>query len=237
MASISNLEIEARVRSLELQIRTAGAMFALGILAAFLLSWSRTQELSKTGSEGVLRLRGLVIEDEHGCPRVLLGAPVASVPGRKRTDPAFGMVVLNESGADRVQVGNVGNPQVGGVVQPRIAGASGIMICDLEGDERGGYGFLDNGRVVLGMDDPSGEGVMLFIAPDMHCKGMIVNEERRGQIVQRLFLGLGQQGEALLKLQDGKGTERVQMLAGPEDDPKLLVHDEEGQELDDLFER
>jgi hypothetical protein len=231
-------ELEARVRSLERRLRRAQCRAAIGLVALIAIGWAQASRDAPptVGADRVLRLRGLVIEDENGRPRVLLGAPVAKVEGRRRTDPATGLVVLNEAGQDRLQVGNCGGPMMGGAVQPRMSPSTGVMLCDLTGDERGGFGFDDNGRVVLGMDDREGEGVMLFIAPDLGMKGLIVNEQRARQTVQRLFLGLGKE-TALLKLQDGKGTERLQLRADPVEPPQLLVHDNEGQELADLLER
>ena len=238
LAGTTQIGLESRVRSLERRLRRAQFLAATGVLVLLAIGWTQSQHdrSPALGPDKVLRLRGLVIEDESGRPRVLLGAPVAKVGGRLRSDAAIGMVVLNEAGQDRLQVGNCGGPQSGSVVQARIAAATGLMLCDLQGNERGGFGFLDNGRVVLGMDDSGGEGVMLFLAPDLGMKGMLINEYRATRSVQRLFFGL-EKDSALLKLHDGKGTERLKLAADATELPQLLVRDDEGQELADLLER
>lgn len=238
MAGTFAVELAARVRALERQVRLHRALAGLLLVAALAAGFVRSQDPRRAPApDGVLRVRGLVVEDEKGRPRVLLGAPVAALAGRRRSDPALGMVVLDEAGRDRLQVGNVGGPQMGGTVQPRIAGCTGIMLCDLGGEERGGFGFLDNGRTVLGMDDPADEGVMLFLAPDLGRKGLVVNERVGDRTVQRLFLGVDtRRHESLLKLQDGAGVERVQVVAPADEVPRLVVTDGEGQELADILE-
>lgn len=65
-------------------------------------------------SSEVLRVRGLIIEDRDGRERILLGAPVPKVTGRKRADDVTGLVVLGDNGADRVQIGNVAGLKVAG---------------------------------------------------------------------------------------------------------------------------
>jgi len=138
----------------------------------------------------VLRARGLVIVDEAGRERILIGAPIPAAENRVRTDmerveriwgtrfprayveeyyPKYrhsvhGMVVLDENGFDRVVIGDsVPDPNIG----RRIGPASGMVINDAEGFERSGYGLLDvDGayRVVLGLDGNDGrEGVTLSL--------------------------------------------------------------------------
>jgi hypothetical protein len=50
----------------------------------------------------LVRVRGLVVEDAAGRERILIGAPVPAVKGRKRRDDSVGFIVLGENGADRV---------------------------------------------------------------------------------------------------------------------------------------
>ena len=132
---------------------------------------------SGTATDGVLRVRGLVIEDAAGRERILIGAPIPEAANRVRTDearvreiwgPRFpdeeqymgyyqdydhstnGLVILSEDGFDRLVLGDpVSDPNIG----RRIGPSTGLVINDAEGFERSGYGLLDvNGlyRVVLG---------------------------------------------------------------------------------------
>ena len=52
---------------------------------------------SGTGKDGVLRARGLVIEDDAGRERILIGAPIPEAANRVRTDT----VRLREAWAPR----------------------------------------------------------------------------------------------------------------------------------------
>jgi len=156
-------------------------------------------------NDGVLRARGLVIVDDQGRDRILIGAPVPDSPDRIRTDiakaesawgkhyPRFdwyknldhrtnGLLILDEKGFDRIVVGDpTPDPNIG----RRISPASGIQINDREGFERTGWGyFADLGRVVLGLDSAKGtEAVVLAVLED-GTSGISIGNE-----TARIFLG------------------------------------------------
>ena len=214
--------LQRRTRRLErmLALSAVAGLAALAIAAA-----PRSTE--------VLRARGLVLEDDHGTARLLLGAPVPAVDERLRKDPASGIVLLDEAGKDRLQLGLVGGPQMGGVVQGRISPATGLAVCDASGDERGGFGVMENGRVVMGLDAPAGEGVMLFVAPDLGMNGLIVNTHAGDQTVQRISLSAGGQ-DAALSVSDAGGKPRAALRVGAEG-ARLESLDEEGRTLTDAL--
>jgi isoaspartyl peptidase/L-asparaginase-like protein (Ntn-hydrolase superfamily) len=93
----------------------------------------------------------------------LIGAPIPKVPGRKRQDDTVGLIILGENGADRVALSAPGpNPQINGRVSKRVGAGAGLLVDDSEGNERGGFGVLDNdSRVTLGLDYPGGAGEAL----------------------------------------------------------------------------
>lgn len=157
---------------------------------------------------GVLRARGLVIEDAAGRERILIGAPVPEAASRVRTDmdkavkawgkrfpdmdwykgldhSTNGILILDANGFDRIAVGDPApDPNIG----KRIAPVVGIQINDQEGFERTGWGYFPAmGRVVLGLDSAKGqEGVTVFILED-GTTGMNVNAGEKS-----LFLGSAQ---------------------------------------------
>ena len=94
-----------------------------------------------------------------------------------------------------------------GKVGKRISPATGLQINDKNGNERSGYGMLENGRVVLGLDHETGEGVMLFILPDLGYSGFLVNGIS-GENRQRIFLGVdvNKEDSGMLVLNDRSGT-------------------------------
>src|SRR5215472_10309324 len=153
---------ELRLRGLDKKLKLfqilsgAAAVIAISCIAyvAAQTRWHTNQ------SPGVLRLRGLVIEDAAGRERVLIGAPVPAVQARKRQDNTVGVIVLGENGADRLALGApVPEPQIQGVVSQRIGKGAGFIMDDENGNERGGFGVLDNdGRATFGLDYPSGKG-------------------------------------------------------------------------------
>jgi hypothetical protein len=72
--------------------------------------------LSKTDEVlPVLKTRGVIIVDEQNRQRVILGAPVPDPPaeGRKRVNPASGMIILDPQGYERFGVGLMDNGQMG----------------------------------------------------------------------------------------------------------------------------
>lgn len=90
-----------------------------------------------TKSDGVLRVRGLIIEDVHGVERVRLGAPLP--------DPM---------GAD-------------GVRHTRQGVISGMLISDAKGTERGGYVTADaSDEAFFTLDSRKGQEVLFLANPE-----------------------------------------------------------------------
>ena len=140
-------------------------------LAAFI--WFYGPGRVVTAQDSILRGKGLIIEDAKGRPRVLLGAPFPSVPGRSRKDATTdAMVFLDGEGHDRLTLGESPNPQVSGKILHRIAGHFGVVIHDDVGDERGAYGYLSNGRVVVTLDRPGHEAWAAIVNDKTGIAGM-----------------------------------------------------------------
>jgi hypothetical protein len=144
---------------------------------------------SQYTGDRVLRASGLVIQDQAGRERILIGAPIPLSRSRVRTDltramevwgkrspeeyrqryqeyrhDMNGVLILDENGFDKVAVGDpVPDPNIG----KRIGPSTGISINDDEGYERSGYGLLKvqgGYRMVLGLDSAKGqEGVILSL--------------------------------------------------------------------------
>lgn len=225
--------LETRVADLERSLRNTRICGAGLLVALLTTAFTASPRVTPAASE-ILRTRGLVIEDEQGRARILLGAPVPSVTERKRRDPATGLVLLGEGGTDRLQLGNVGGPQMGGTVQARISPATGLQVNDTRGDERGGFGLLDNGRIALGLDDPHGEGVMLVVAPDLGINGLIVNGVTGNDTQERARLVTTKDGVTELAITGGSGKKRVALRVEKES-VQLPAFDDQGEVQRDLF--
>jgi hypothetical protein len=72
----------------------------------------------------IIRTRGLIIVDDKGRERILLGAPVPDPPGDgKRINPATGMIILDPEGYERFGLGLMDNGTMGmGFDAPRGKG-------------------------------------------------------------------------------------------------------------------
>ncbi|QQR88334.1 MAG: hypothetical protein IPJ76_09025 [Flavobacteriales bacterium] len=194
---------ERRIKRLERTI--------LYIMAAVLGLAGAIWHNSRTSD--VLRVKGVVILDDEGRDRILIGAPIPASMDRMRTDMAAvrrswasrmpteymkwyesyrhdmnGILVLDEHGTDRIAFGHdYPDPIIG----QRLGRGTGLVINDSTGLERSGYGLLTvagEDRVVLGIDRNNGtEGVSLVALED-GTTGLVVNDNIRQE---RLLLGRG----------------------------------------------
>lgn len=95
--------------------RTAKVLLAFlvvgvwSLVAQFALPVSHVQASSENAdgkSLQVIRAKGLVIVDDQGRERIILGAPVPDPPHiGKRVNPAHGMIILDNKGYERWGVG------------------------------------------------------------------------------------------------------------------------------------
>lgn len=224
--------MDEQLRIVRREVARLRRMVAAMALALILLAAAAFRPFQ----DEIITARGIVITDSLGRDRILIGAPIPSVEGRVRTDPArvrehwagrypdpdqymgyyanYGMLVLDENGFDRLVVGNpVPDPNIG----RRIAPSTGLVMNDKEGFERTGYGVLDLGeryRVVLGLDGEQGEGVVLYL-DDAGRRGMAVID---GEHSARLGANVGDEAEECpgLRLLDGQAV--VREVALPECD-------------------
>jgi len=185
---------------------SAAVAFAAGGLCVLLFGFSPAdQGRSAQDPEGVLRVRGIVIVDEEGRERILIGAPLPDAAHRIRTDmdkvkgawgdrfsnfdwyerlnhSTTGIVILDENGHDRIAIGDpMPDPNIG----RRIAPSTGIQINDEQGFERSGWGYFEaRNSVGLGLDRRDGEGLNLIVSDT--TSGVLINE---AESKSRTFLG------------------------------------------------
>ena len=83
---------------------------ALVLLAVFLVAAATTlHPRAQQQASDILRARGLIIEDDAGRPRVVLGAPMPE----ERTTNRTGLKILDESGLERLGMNLFSNGSVG----------------------------------------------------------------------------------------------------------------------------
>lgn len=201
-------EIESRYKRMK---QLLIGFVSITLVGGFCLTFTTTNKLD------LIRTKGIIIEDENGKDRILIGAPIPHSKDRVRTDTnlvrkyfaselnpenkdkymewykkyrnsAFGMVVMNEKGIDVMQLGDkLSDPNVG----RRIFLPTGILLNNQKGLEVGGFGThtFDDGRsgVALGLDDPK-NGREAFHA-------LVLSDGTRALILQdkkgKLVLGMG----------------------------------------------
>jgi hypothetical protein len=154
------------------------SLVILGLTSQFLFSFKESD------ANKVLRVKGIIIVDDKGKERILIGAPLPQAHNRVRTDTARvralwskrfgnanqymkwyqdynhqanGILILDENGYDKVCLGD-GVPDAN--IGQRIGKQTGLIFCDPEGFERGGIGVINVGekqnRVVMALDGENG---------------------------------------------------------------------------------
>jgi hypothetical protein len=221
-----------RLDRLERFVRTAKTLALLALVALASLLVVEKYVLASNPDDKILRVRGIVIEDTNGVPRLLLGAP-ASNQGRKRHDAVTGIVMLDEHGADRLTIGSADYDQVNGKLQHRLARGIGVLLNDSDGNERGGFGFLDNGRVTLGLDRANGEeGAFLTVRDEDGFAGVVIKDF--GSCVVTSFGNSKENGTRLL-LRDRACADRISLGMSDSLTPKLEVWDRQEKLVFDVF--
>jgi hypothetical protein len=189
-------------------------------------------------SPQILHLRGLVIEDDQGRARILLGSPFPVVADRQRHDAtATAMVFLDEQGHDRFSIGEKMPPQIDGEIPRNYAKLStgfGLTLYDQFGNDRGGMGFLSNGssisRVVFGLDRPKGDAIGAIVDDTTGYAGLVAMYPPRQVGVEATGILLGTQGDrAYLSMQDSKNMPSASLSVGSELNPSLRVFDHKGK--------
>ena len=229
------MTLEERIASLESGNRQLRAAL-LACAAALALTWG----LACFGRPGgqVLRVRGLVVEDEAGRPRVLIGAPIPEVGGRRRTDRTTGLFILGPNGSDRVALAYPGLPPqvLGKVAQRGTSDGAGIMLNDVEGNERGGFGVGDDNSVSLGLDYADRDAVGLLVSPKTGFAGLAAFAaagEREDQVV----IGVTRKGSAMLKLADSHGNEKLIVEVGNANAARVQMSDPKTGKLQEMVPR
>lgn len=92
--------------------------------------------------------------------------PQAVAQGTRDVLRARQFVIVDEKGTDRIVIGPVPDPQIMGKRMKRRSAGTGIQLNDAKGNERGGLAIMDDGSVVVGIDDEAGrERAHLYFIP------------------------------------------------------------------------
>lgn len=137
----------------------------------------------------ILDVKGIIVRDIQGNPRIVLGAPATGIKGRKRQDDITGIVYLDEFGNDRLTFGKEPDPMTPSGILPRQVNTTGILIHDKDGIERGGYGVSDDDRALLTLDWPkTGEAIALTADKNFAAIGLF-HKSKIGQYREAVTIG------------------------------------------------
>lgn len=216
-------EILHKIQHLENRYNNLKRIFlgfiCITLIPLFFLGFSQNEKF------GVIRVKGIVVEDGKGRDRILIGAPIPHSKDRVRTDSmkvrkywsknfeemenqymewykkykhdSEGIVIMNEEGFDRVLLGDkLSDPNTG----QRMFEFAGILWNDKQGWELGGAGVntTKNGksRSIIGVDSEEGEAVYLIALED-GTKGVVVNGENG-----KMLIGMSKSNGKLFKTKD-----------------------------------
>lgn len=144
------------------------------------------------------------------------------------------MIFLDEAGHDRLTLGESPDPQVSGKILHRIARHFGIVIHDAVGDERGAYGYLSNGRVVVTLDRPGHEAWAAIVNDKTGFAGMsLLYPPGSGKGSNAIEMGTeGSDGH--LRMKDIDGTVRATLQTQKGKDLSVQTFNGQSQVIRDL---
>jgi len=179
-----NSQIESLQRQLDQQKKRLNRIILFAASLVLLLSSQFLFSFRGNDDNKILRAKGIVIVDDRGRERILIGATLPQARNRVRTDTARvralwsqrfgnanqymkwykdynhqanGILILDEQGYDKVCLGD-GVPDAN--IGQRIGKQTGLIFCDNEGFERGGIGVINvadkQNRVVMALDGENG---------------------------------------------------------------------------------
>ena len=116
-------------------------------------------------------------------------------------------VVVDEKGTDRIVIGPVPDPQIMGKRMKRRSAGTGVQLNDASGNERGGLAVMDDGSMVVGIDDEAGrERAHLYFIPKKGS-GLLLQGESGKQTISLAVPPEGEQSASpQLEMTDRAGN-------------------------------
>jgi len=118
-----------RLEQLERFVRNTKMLLLVCTIVAVVVIVFGKHALASSPDEKILHLRGIVIEDATGHPRMLIGAPVSN-KDRKAARRCHGTCSLGKRRNRRLTIGTADYDQKNGALQHRIANGVGVLLND-----------------------------------------------------------------------------------------------------------
>lgn len=227
-------ELKARLDRAERKIRWFYGILAI-IAGVFVVT-----AMQDASTQDVLRTRGVVVVDDQGRERIVLGAPMGEVSQDDKLSKAVGLAVKDTSGHLHIVAGSH-NPAVlpSGKVIDRVKPGSGLTIYDpRNGMERGGMGVLADGRANVCLDYSSGrkEAACMSVGPQDKATYFLLNAMPKFEGYDRAAMYLGADGTGSIKiLGSGENRSGVNVVVGEGRLPSITVYDSAGEEAGELL--
>lgn len=212
--------MEEKFRMLENKVKRLQYYLAASILMLLLLIIIPL----KSGSQDLIRTKGLIVEDAAGKPFLMMGNPIPREHARKRKDSLCGLVFVDDKGIDRLFLGRDGKLQIGGELVERNAEGWSFVINDTLGDERGGFGFADEyDRIGLGLDYGGKQGLeAIYLSAAQKQAYITINADVTKGTRDRIVLWHDTNADlSQIKLGDDSADDRL-ILKAFEGKPHLL---------------
>lgn len=229
-------DLDARLETLERRNRW------LLVLVCVLAVGAVTGAARSFGTQDVVRTRGLVVVDEQGNERVVLGAPMGDASDDSKLNDAVGLAVKDTAGRLNVAVG-AKSPAVlpGGEVAERVRSSVGVTVYDpRNGGERGGFGAQADGGALLCLDyatEPK-EAACVSVAPEDRHAAFYLNGTPGEDAHDRASMFVGADGAGVVKISGtGKHEGGVRIETREGQLPSVAVYGAEGNAARDLVER
>lgn len=236
------MNIEEKFQTLEHQTLVLRVLFFLQttLLLSLTVLYFHHPYVTVTASDNVLRVHGIIIEDQEGRARILLGSPLPETKDRLRKDTAYNaMVFLDEAGHDRITLGEELPAQVNGSLpknEQRISQGYGFMINDLQGNERGGLGFLDIGRAVMALDRTNGDAWAALVDDHNGFAGtMAIYDRQVGDGATGIFSGT-QGKRAFIDVKGLDDKPRGEFAVGADQRASFQIYDARGNSPHELLQ-
>ncbi|HEY0930748.1 MAG TPA: hypothetical protein VGE27_12580 [Gemmatimonas sp.] len=231
--ALETLRLEfARYRRRSLVAQCLGAALLLG-------AWTAGQRGTAPSQAQVLRVRGIIVEDSLGRPRIVIGAPL-TLPGRTAAQSGDGIAVLSPTGALQTALGApTPAPMINGTVVNRVGGSAGFVIADPDGNERGGMGAFPDGRANVCLDYAKGvkEAACLVTFANDQMAGLVVNGLPGEKAFDRVTALVGKGGWAQMKISAPTGQESAILRSTGTDRAQLMVYDSATKSYKDVLPR
>jgi hypothetical protein len=214
-------DLETRIARLE---RTNGiyrTLLLLPFVGAGVLAMVGFKQLD--GVQDLVKAKKFVVVDDDGKDRVIIGRP-----GGELGKDASGVFVYDPNGKLRVSTASP-QPDPPGLGQRREP-ASGLLIYDTTGGERGGFGTLNDGTVVCMLDGKDHEAVGMAVWPNGLPTFGMWNPTDKGHPLS-VWLNVGLNGCPGLSFIDPKGQSRMVLGIGPDTKAGISLRDATEKEL------